>query len=86
MPLLYAMWHGNETQKALIKEAIKTGNGMRHLKEILAAINETGALEYTKQQARKAESQALAALATIPESPYKDALKGLVHIAVERVA
>ena len=85
LPLLYAMWHGNETQKSLIKEAIKTGNGMEHLNDILAAINETGALQYTKEQARKAESQALAALATIPESPYKEALKGLAHIAVERV-
>ena len=85
LPLLYAMWHGNETQKSLIKEAIKTGIGMEHLNDILAAINETGALQYTKEQARKAESQALAALATIPESPYKEALKGLAHIAVERV-
>lgn len=85
LPLLFAMWHGNEAQQQLIREAIETGNGMKHLDDILAAIKETGALEYTKKQAKKAESQALEALAIIPESPYKEALKGLAHIAVERV-
>jgi len=86
LPLLYAMWHGNETQQQLIRNAIETGNGMQHLDEILAAIKETGALEYTKEQARKAEAQALDALSDIPDSPYKEALKGLAHIAVERVS
>jgi len=86
LPLLYAMWHGNETQQQLIRNAIETGNGMQHLDEILAAIKETGALEYTKEQARKAETQALDALSDIPDSPYKEALKGLAHIAVERVS
>lgn len=86
LPLLYAMWHGNETQQQLIRNAIETGNGMQHLDEILAAIKETGALEYTKEQAHKAEAQALDALSAIPESPFKEALKGLAHIAVERVS
>jgi len=86
LPLLYAMWHGNETQQQLIRNAIETGNGMQHLDEILAAIKETGALEYTKEQACKAEAQALDALSDIPDSPYKEALKGLAHIAVERVS
>ena len=82
LPLLYAMWNGTVSQNKLIREAIETGNGMSHLEEILQAIEETKALEYAKEQALKAKRQALDALNTIPESEYKEALKGLslIHI------
>lgn len=86
LPLLYAMWHGNEQQAAMIRDAIEHGNGMDNLDAILAAMDETGALEYTKQQALTASQQAIDALDAIPDSEYKQALIGLAHIAVERAA
>ena len=86
LPLLYAMWHGNAKQAALIKEAIELSNGMDNLGAILHAIEETGALTYTKQQALNASQQAIDALAPIQDSEYKRALIGLAHISVERVA
>lgn len=86
LPLLYAMWHGNEAQSAQIKEAIETGNGMQHFAEIMSTMEQTGALDYTKQQALNASEQAIQALAQLPDSEYKQALIGLAHIAVERAA
>lgn len=86
LPLLYAMWHGNEQQTAIIREAIETGNGMDNLTPILETMEQTGALTYTKQQALKASQQAIDALSPIEESVYKEALIGLAHISVERVA
>ncbi|WP_166422194.1 octaprenyl diphosphate synthase [Paraglaciecola sp. 20A4] len=86
LPLLYAMWNGNAQQAALIKEAIELSNGMDNLAAILHAIEETGALTYTKQQALNASQQAIDALAPIQDSEYKRALIGLAHISVERVA
>ena len=86
LPLLYAMWHGNEQQTAIIREAIETGNGMDNLAPILETMEQTGALTYTKQQALKASQQAIDALAPIADSVYKEALIGLAHISVERVA
>ncbi|QHJ12916.1 Octaprenyl diphosphate synthase [Paraglaciecola mesophila] len=86
LPLLYAMWHGNEQQAAMIREAIESGNGMDNLTLILEAMEQTNALGYTKQKALTASQQAVDALAPIPESHYKQALIGLAHIAVERVA
>lgn len=86
LPLLYAMWNGNAQQAALIKEAIELSNGMDNLDAILHAIEETGALTYTKQQALHASQQAIDALAPIQDSEYKRALIGLAHISVERVA
>lgn len=86
LPLLYAMWNGNRTQAGLIESAIVNSNGMDNLSEILTAIEQTQALDYTKQQALKASQQALDALAIIPASIFKDALVGLVDVAVERIA
>lgn len=86
LPLLYAMWHGNAQQKQLIRDAIEKNNGMEHLDSILAAMHQTGSLEYTKQQALHAADQAIAALAPLPDSDYKQALIGLAHISVERAA
>ena len=86
LPLLYAMWHGDEGQAKMIREAIESGNGMDNLELILAAMDQTGALTYTKQQALKASQQAIEALAPLPDSEYKQALIGLAHISVERAA
>lgn len=86
LPLLYAMWHGNEHQSQLIKQAIETGDGMEHFDEIMQAMHETGALDYTKKQALKAADSAIAALKILPESSYKQALISLAHISVERAA
>ena len=44
LPLLYAMKHGNAQQKQLISDAIEHCNGMDHLDEILAAMEQTGSL------------------------------------------
>ena len=86
LPLLYAMWHGNEEQASMIREAIETGNGMENLQPILQSMQDTGSLTYTKKRALNASQQAINALAPLPESEYKDALIGLAHIAVERAA
>jgi octaprenyl-diphosphate synthase len=86
LPLLYAMWHGNDTQAKMINEAITQGNGMSNLQAILQAMEETGALNYTKKQALNASKQAIDALAPLPESEYKQALISLAHISVERAA
>jgi octaprenyl-diphosphate synthase len=86
LPLLYAMWHGTEQQKMLIKEAIETGNGLQHFSEIMAAMEQTGALSYTKKLAVDASEKAIQALGMVPDSDYKTALIGLARIAVERAA
>ena len=80
------MWHGNETQSQRIKDAIENGNGMQHFDEIMKAMEQTGALNYTKNLALDASENAIKALAPLPNSEYKNALIGLAHIAVERAA
>jgi octaprenyl-diphosphate synthase len=84
LPLIYAMQHGNDEQKKLIKEAIELGNGMDNLALILNALQETGALAYSQQQAEIEADKAIHALAVLPESEYKQALIALAHIAANR--
>ncbi|ELV8681748.1 octaprenyl diphosphate synthase [Vibrio fluvialis] len=84
LPLLYAMRHGNPQQTAMIREAIEKANGMERLEEILAAMQETGSLEYTIAKANEEADKAITELAILPESEYKEALVALAHMAVNR--
>jgi len=83
LPLIYAMQHGNEDQKTLIRDAIKQ-SGLDHIEAITRIIVETGALDYTQQQAEAQAAQAKAAIRSLPGSDYKQALMFLADYAVER--
>ncbi|WP_372881006.1 octaprenyl diphosphate synthase [Psychromonas sp.] len=84
LPLLYAIQHGNNKQVALIREAIEKANGMQHFDEIIQALHDTKALEYTRQRALEEADKAIAAIAVLPDSEYKQALISLAHIAADR--
>jgi octaprenyl-diphosphate synthase len=83
LPLLYAMRTGNETQRDLIREAIRKG-GLGRIEEVVAAIESTGANAYTARRAEDEAQRATEALASIPESPYKQALVDLARFSVHR--
>ncbi|TEW56960.1 octaprenyl diphosphate synthase [Psychromonas sp. RZ22] len=84
LPLLYAMQHGTEHQKELIREAIEKANGMQHFDLIMQTLHETKALEYTQQRAIEEADKAINAIRILPESQYKEALISLAHIAANR--
>ena len=84
LPLLYAMKHGNAQQNALIRSAIENGDGMEHLDEILAAMQQTGSLVYTQKKAEQEADKAINAIAALPDSEHKQALISLAHIAANR--
>ncbi|SHO55618.1 octaprenyl diphosphate synthase [Vibrio quintilis] len=86
LPLIYAMRHGSESQASIIRKAIETGNGMSHLEEIMLAMNETGAFDYTRRKAEEEANKAIEALKIIPENDYKEALIALADIAVHRTS
>jgi len=83
LPLLYALEHGTTKQKSIIRESLLQGK-LDHLAEIHQAIQETNALEYTKQYAKEEIDKALSAIEILPSTPYKSALKELAHFAVNR--
>jgi len=83
LPLIYAMKHGNEQQAQLIRTAIEEGQRDK-IDDIIAIINETGAIAYTSQAAKQEVANAKAALALITDSTYKDALLALADFSLER--
>ena len=83
LPLIHAMKAGNEEQRALIRSAIVDG-GRESMSEIRAVIEATGALDYTLRCARDAANAAIAAINTLPENRYRQALLSLAEFAVSR--
>ena len=83
LPLIYAMQHGSEFQRTMIRHAIEHG-GLDHLAEITRAVASLGGLAYTARLAQGEADQALAALAPLPESAFKEGLSELAKFAVAR--
>jgi octaprenyl-diphosphate synthase len=83
LPLIYAMENGSAADKALIRQAILDG-GLDQLEAITKIIKATGALQYTARRAQEATDAAIAALAGMPDSEYKQALIAIAEFAVKR--
>lgn len=83
LPLIHALKNGTPKQQEQIRESLMQGS-LNYLPEILVAIEQTKAIEYTKQVARQEVDSALTSLFVLPESEYKTALKDLALFALER--
>jgi octaprenyl-diphosphate synthase len=83
LPLIHAMRHGDAVQAAIIRAAIKQG-GLKEFQPVVAAIRDTGALDYTRRQAEAESSLAAAALDALPRSTYRDSLLQLAAFAASR--
>jgi len=81
LPLIHALRHGSEAQRAAIRQAIEQG-GLGQLEPVIAAIEATGGLEYAERLARAEADQAQASLAALPDSSYKSGLAALARFAV----
>jgi octaprenyl-diphosphate synthase len=83
LPLIYALRTGNEEQRSVIRTSIERGSA-DELAAVTAAIESTGGLAYTARLARQEAALAVEALAELPDSAYKQALRELADFAVER--
>jgi len=83
LPLIHAMRTGDAKERQVIRHAIEHG-GKADLERVVAAILRTGALDYAREQARAEADTAIARLALVPHSAYRDSLLQLAHFSVER--
>ncbi|MBT0962520.1 octaprenyl diphosphate synthase [Denitromonas iodatirespirans] len=83
LPLIHVMQHGTPAQAALVRQAIEEG-GREAFADIHAAILATGALDATRDYARRESQLAIDALSVLPPSLFKDRLLELSDFAVER--
>lgn len=83
LPLIYAMKNGTPQQAQVIRRAIEHG-GLNELDAVMAAIRDTGALDYTKNQAKAEAQVACEAISHLPHSKYKESLLQLADFSVTR--
>ncbi len=83
LPLIHTLQHADAREAAMIREAIEQG-GTELQAPILAAVERSGGLDYTSTLARSEAEKAEGALVDVPASPYREALAGLAHFAVNR--
>jgi len=84
LPLIHALKStADPATQEMMRAAIRDG-GLAQLSPVLAAIESTGALEYTRRLAQDEADQALVALRALPETPYKKGLTSIVRFVVER--
>ena len=83
LPLIYLLENGNQGDKKVIAEAIKS-QSTKHLKTIQKRINETPALKYTQEKANEFANLAKQQLHDLPQSDAKNALLFLCDFACNR--
>jgi len=83
LPLIYAIERAPPAQAASLRRAIETG-GLDSLDNIVAAINDTGAIERARARAQRHADAAHAALSALPGSVARDALLVLADYALRR--
>ncbi len=83
LPLIYLRENGTPEQKALVRSCIKNSDE-KHFNKILDAITSSGALDYTRREAKKVAQRAATAIAALPNSRFRDSLLQLSGFAVDR--
>jgi octaprenyl-diphosphate synthase len=79
LPLIYAMQRGSAAQSALIREAIENGSS-EQLSEIVRIVQETGALQATREAAAAEAQRAIDALEWLPKNRHAE---GLLQLAAQ---
>ena len=75
--------NGTPEQRELVRACIEQGDE-QHFDAVLAAITSSGALDYTRREAQIAAQRAADAIASLPDSQYKQSLLQLTVFAVDR--
>jgi len=83
LPLLFAMAHGTPEESALIRRAIEQGE-VERLAEIVQIVRRTGAIDATRDAARREADHAREQLAALPDSEARTLLMELCVRSVER--
>jgi octaprenyl-diphosphate synthase len=83
LPLIFAMQHGTVEQAVVIRAAIEQGD-IEKFSEVLQIVQQTGALDYTRQQALREVDAACQALTLLPASEATSSLLQLAKLAVSR--
>ncbi|AHF00521.1 octaprenyl diphosphate synthase [Thiomicrospira aerophila AL3] len=83
LPLIFAMRQAPDSDAQLIKDAIEQGN-IAMIEQVTHIIKQTGAIDYTIKTAEQQAKLAQISLDPLPDSAFKEAMRALADLAVNR--
>jgi Geranylgeranyl pyrophosphate synthase len=84
LPLISALKNTTGEEHDIIRRSIATG-GTADLERVIQIVQSSGALDYCSQRATEETEAALAALAALPDTEYRQALINLANLALHRI-
>lgn len=85
LPLIYALNNASSSEKRKIINIVKNhNNDFQKVKEVIAYVNKSGGIDYSKTKMNEYKQDALQILDTLPASTSKDAMIELVNFTTER--
>ncbi len=85
LPLIYALNHSSDKDKAWLINSVKKHNkNKKRVKEVIAYVKQSGGIEYTISKMHDYKNKALAILDNYQDSPYKNSLLKMIDYVVER--
>ncbi|MGL4994580.1 MAG: polyprenyl synthetase family protein, partial [Deefgea sp.] len=83
LPLIYVMKYGEANAAAVVKDALENAK-RENFDAVLAAVQQSGALDYARKTAEAEAERAKACLANLPDNPYTQCLHALATLAIDR--
>lgn len=83
LPLIQTLKQGNASEQALVTRAI-TEKSSAQLQQIIDAVHNCGALDYTRELATAHCHKAIDALSVLPDSEYKQQLLLIAESSIQR--
>jgi len=83
LPLIIAMQRCSPQERSILQRAIEEGN-TEELERIVNIVRQTGAMQATRAAAGMEAQRAIAALSTLPDNPYRQALTALAEQLLDR--
>lgn len=83
LPLIHAMAHADDATRARLRQIVEQGDASA-MPEVLAAIEASGGIDYSRRRAADYAAAAERALDGLPENEAVAALRGLARYAIER--
>jgi octaprenyl-diphosphate synthase len=85
LPLIHTLRAGAPVDARCVADAIRAKSSER-LRDVLLAVQRSGALDYTKRRADQYAERARTCLAALPSGPHRDALDALARFCVARMS
>ena len=84
LPLIHALQHSNQVDKAVIQHALQSRN-LAALPNVLKIVRASGSLDYTRERAQQQIENAIDCLEQLPNNDHHKALIDLSHYSLSRL-